>query len=138
MSCSCCLPRAALAAQSPGLIRGEAHHSPCSQRGEAYRVCGASVGSDAQTRELPGVKELRPEYRAIGSHVLQDVIRHVERAFASFVAHNSARAILTRARVPPCRSPVLGSTPRQNPDGVAQAAEGSVNEGKRRPSRTPG
>ena len=111
MSCSCCLPRAALAAQSPGLIRGEAHHSPCSQRGEAYRVCGASVGYDAQTGELPGVKELRPEYRAIGSQVLQDVIQCVEQAFATFVDHNSARAILTRARAPACGSPVLRSNP---------------------------
>jgi putative transposase len=33
---------------------------------------------------LPGVKEERPEYREIGSQVLQDVIQRVEWAFAAF------------------------------------------------------
>jgi putative transposase len=38
----------------------------------------------AHKRELPGVKEVRPEYREVGSQVLQDVIQRVERAFAAF------------------------------------------------------
>jgi putative transposase len=42
------------------------------------------VGYYAQKRELPGVKEERPEYRQIGSQVLQDVIQRVDRAFAAF------------------------------------------------------
>jgi putative transposase len=37
-----------------------------------------------QKRELPGVQEERPEYRAIGSQVLQDVIQRVEWASAAF------------------------------------------------------
>ena len=47
-------------------------------------MAGVTVGYYAQTRELPSVKEARPEYREIGSQVLQDVIRRVEHAFAAF------------------------------------------------------
>ena len=74
-------------------------------------MCGARVGYDAQKCELPGIQELQPEYRPIGSQVLQEVIQRVERAFATVVDHNSARTSLTQARVPACGSPVLGSTP---------------------------
>jgi putative transposase len=62
----------------------ELYNAALYQRREAYRVCGASVCYYAQKRELPGVKEVRPEYRQIGSQVLQDVIERVEWAFAAF------------------------------------------------------
>src|SRR5207248_10199073 len=54
------------------------------QRREAYRVCGASVCYYALKRELPGIKQVPPEYREIGSQVLQDVVQRVEWAFAAF------------------------------------------------------
>ena len=38
----------------------------------------------AQQRELVGIKELRPEYQEIASHVLQDVILRLQRAFDGF------------------------------------------------------
>jgi putative transposase len=47
-------------------------------------MAGKTVNYYEQKRELPGVKEVRPEYRQVGSQVLQDVIQRVERAFAAF------------------------------------------------------
>jgi putative transposase len=47
-------------------------------------MAGVTVSYYEQKRELPGVKEERPEYREIGSQVLQDVIQRVEWAFAAF------------------------------------------------------
>ena len=43
-----------------------------------------TVSYYAQKRELPGVTEVGPEDREIGSQVLQDVVLRVERAFAAF------------------------------------------------------
>jgi putative transposase len=62
----------------------ELYNAALQERREAYHMAGATVGSYAQKRELPGVKEERPEYRQIGSQVLQDVIQRVDRAFAAF------------------------------------------------------
>ncbi len=45
------------------------------ERREAYRMCGASVGYLQQQNQLPAIKEARPEYKQIGSQVLQDVLR---------------------------------------------------------------
>src|SRR5947208_10928585 len=54
------------------------------QRREAYRVQGLSLGYYAQKRELPELRQADPQYRMVGSQVLQDVILRVERAFAAF------------------------------------------------------
>src|SRR5579884_1687470 len=39
---------------------------------------------DEETRELVDIKELRPEYQEIASHVLQDVILRLKRAYDHF------------------------------------------------------
>ncbi len=44
----------------------------------------ASVTYYGQKRDLVDIKELREEYQGIASHVLQDVILRVERAFQRF------------------------------------------------------
>jgi putative transposase len=62
----------------------ELYNAALQERRDAYRMAGVTVDYYAQKRALPGVKEVRPEYRAIGSQVLQDVIQRVERAFAAF------------------------------------------------------
>src|SRR2546423_13001583 len=54
------------------------------QRREAYRVCGISLSYYVQKQELPALRQADPQYRAVGSQVLQDVILRVERAFAAF------------------------------------------------------
>lgn len=43
-----------------------------------------AVGYYEQKRELVDIKELRPEYQAIASHVLQDVILRLKRAYDNF------------------------------------------------------
>ena len=40
--------------------------------------------SDEQKRELVDIKELRPEYQEIASHVLQDVIMRLKRTYDDF------------------------------------------------------
>jgi putative transposase len=62
----------------------ELYNAALQERRDAYRMAGVTVGYYAQKRALPGVKEERPEYRQIGSQVLQDVIQRVDRAFAAF------------------------------------------------------
>src|SRR5919201_3470841 len=63
----------------------ELYNAALQERRDAYHMAGVTVGYYAQKRELPGVKEERPEYRQIGSQVLQDVIQRVDRAFAAFL-----------------------------------------------------
>jgi putative transposase len=43
-----------------------------------------AVGYYEQKRELVDIKELRPEYQEIASHVLQDVIMRLKRAYDAF------------------------------------------------------
>src|SRR5437868_4969250 len=43
-----------------------------------------AVGYYEQKRELVDLKELRPEYQEIASHVLQDVIMRLKRAYDNF------------------------------------------------------
>ena len=62
----------------------ELYNAALEERREAYRMAGKTVRYYEQKRQLPGVKEVRPEYRQVGSQVLQDVIQRVERAFAAF------------------------------------------------------
>jgi putative transposase len=62
----------------------ELYNAALQERRDAYRMAGVTVSYYEQKRELPGVKEVRPEYREIGSQVLQDVIQRVEWAFAAF------------------------------------------------------
>ena len=51
------------------------------ERREAYRRCGISIGYYEQKQQLPGGKAVWPEYRQIGSQVLQDVTQRMDRAF---------------------------------------------------------
>ena len=62
----------------------ELYNACLEERREAYRKAGVSVGYYDQKRQLPGVKAVRPEYARIGSQVLQDVTRRLDRAFAAF------------------------------------------------------
>jgi putative transposase len=62
----------------------ELYNAALQERRDAYRVAGKTISYYEQKRELPGVKEERPEYRQIGSQVLQDVIQRVDWAFAAF------------------------------------------------------
>jgi putative transposase len=62
----------------------ELYNAALQERRDAYRMARKTISYYEQKRELPGVKEVRPEYRQVGSQVLQDVIQRVEWAFAAF------------------------------------------------------
>src|SRR5437879_9323063 len=47
-------------------------------------MCGIHITYEMQAAQLPAIKEIRPEYRAIHSQVLQDVLRRVDKAFKDF------------------------------------------------------
>lgn len=54
------------------------------QRIRAYRQRGVSVTAFQQINELPGIKEIFPEYQNVHSQVLQDVLRRLDKTFKAF------------------------------------------------------
>lgn len=62
----------------------ELYNAALEERREAWRMCGVSVSYYDQTRQLPAIKEVRPEYKQIGSQVLQDVTTRLDKAFQAF------------------------------------------------------
>jgi len=54
------------------------------ERREAWRLAHKSLSCYEQINELPAVKEVAPEYKDVPSHVLQDVIRRLDKAFQAF------------------------------------------------------
>jgi putative transposase len=68
----------------------ELYNAALQERRDAYRMAGKTITYYEQKAELPAVKEVRPEYRAIHSQVLQDVILRVERAFQAFFRRTKA------------------------------------------------
>jgi putative transposase len=62
----------------------ELYNAALEERREAYRMAGKSLGYCEQAGELPGLKQDCPEFRQVGSQVLQDVLRRVDRAFQAF------------------------------------------------------
>src|SRR5437588_5498638 len=62
----------------------ELYNAALEERREAYRMAGKTLGYCEQKRELPGLKAECPEYKEIGSQVLQDVIKRVDLAFQAF------------------------------------------------------
>ena len=59
----------------------ELYNAALEERREAYRMAGKSLSYNKQAGELPGVKDVRPEYKQVGSQVLQDVLKRVDHAF---------------------------------------------------------
>lgn len=62
----------------------ELYNAALAERKEAWRMAGRSINYYEQKRDLVEIKEIRPEYKEIGSHVLQDVILRVENAYKDF------------------------------------------------------
>jgi len=63
----------------------ELYNAALAERKEAYRMAGKSITYYAQKRDLVEIKEqIRPEYQEIASHVLQDVILRVKKAYDNF------------------------------------------------------
>jgi putative transposase len=62
----------------------ELYNAALQERRDAWRTCGVSVSFPGQSAQLPGVKEVRPEYRDINAQVLQDVLHRLDKAFQAF------------------------------------------------------
>lgn len=62
----------------------ELYNAGLQERKEAYKYAGKSISYYEQKRDLPEIKEIRPEYNDIHSQVLQDVLLRLKRAFDAF------------------------------------------------------
>src|SRR6266487_6601358 len=62
----------------------ELYNAALSERKDAYRMADKSISYYEQKRDLPEIKEIRPEYIDIYSQVLQDVLLRLKRAFDRF------------------------------------------------------
>src|SRR5215831_5708492 len=62
----------------------ELYNAGLQERRDAWQKCGVSITVASQSAELPAIKHVRPEYQDIHSQVLQDVLTHLDRAFAAF------------------------------------------------------
>src|SRR5690242_14319794 len=52
----------------------ELHNAALEERRDAWQKCGVSITIAGQSAQLPAVKAVRPEYHALHSQVLQDVL----------------------------------------------------------------
>ena len=62
----------------------ELYNAALQERKEAYKYAGKSINYYEQKRDLPEIKEIRPEYNDIHSQVLQDVLLRLKRAFDNY------------------------------------------------------
>jgi len=61
------------------------YNAALSERKDGYTYAGRSISWYEQKRDLPEIKqEIRTEYQDIGSHVLQDVLHRLNKAFDLF------------------------------------------------------
>ena len=70
----------------------ELYNAGLEERKAAWEKCGVSVSFAMQSAQLPGIKEVRPEYRDINAQVLQDVLHRLEKAFQAFFRRVTAGA----------------------------------------------
>jgi putative transposase len=63
----------------------ELYNAALDERKSAYRIAGKSISVYEQKRELVEIKEeVRPEYQEIASHILQDVVFRLDKAYQAF------------------------------------------------------
>lgn len=62
----------------------ELYNAGLQERKEANKYAGKSISYYEQKRDLPAIKEIRPEYHDIHSQVLQDVLLRLKRTFDDF------------------------------------------------------
>src|SRR5215468_2324239 len=68
----------------------ELYNAGLEERREAWRKCGVNITEASQSVQLPALKEVRPDYHAIHSQVLQEVLTRLDRAFERFFARVKA------------------------------------------------
>ncbi|HEV2460521.1 MAG TPA: transposase, partial [Ktedonobacterales bacterium] len=62
----------------------ELYNAGLEERKAAWERRGVSVNFARQSAQLPGIKDVRPEYRDINAQVLQDVLHRLDKAFQAF------------------------------------------------------
>ena len=63
----------------------ELYNAALSERRDAYKYARKSISYYDQQNDLPEIKqEIREEYQDVAAHVLQDVLRRLDRAFQAF------------------------------------------------------
>src|SRR5260370_22692120 len=62
----------------------ELYNAALQERRDAWRKCGVSVTFAMQSAQLPGVKEVRPEYQDINAQVLQEVLHRLDKTYHAF------------------------------------------------------
>jgi transposase len=60
------------------------YNAALEQRKTAWERCHVSVTRYAQEAELKGIRDAFPEYAAVHSHVLQDVLARLNKAYQAF------------------------------------------------------
>ena len=60
------------------------YNAALQERKAAWEKCRVSVNFAMQSAQLPGIKEVRPEYRDINAQVLQDVLHRLDKTFQAF------------------------------------------------------
>lgn len=62
----------------------ELYNAALQERRDAWKMCRVNINYYQQSAQLPEIKEIRPEYKEIGAHVLQNVLRRVDNAYKAF------------------------------------------------------
>lgn len=63
----------------------ELYNAALSERRDAWEYTKKSISCFDQIKDLPEIKAIiRPEYQEIGAHVLQDVLRRLDKAYTDF------------------------------------------------------
>ena len=62
----------------------ELYNAALQERRDAYRLRGVTLSAYGQMAELRDVRALRPEFADVHTHLLQDVITRLDRAFRAF------------------------------------------------------
>jgi putative transposase len=62
----------------------ELYNAGLQERTAAWEQCRVSVTFAMQSAQLPGIKDVRPEYHNISAQVLQDVLHRLDKAFQAF------------------------------------------------------
>ena len=91
----------------------ELYNAALQERRDAWQKCRKSITGAHQSTELPGIKDVRPEYHNIHSQVLQDVLTRLDRAFQAFFrrvqAGNSQAIHASRGSTAIAASPISSS-----------------------------
>jgi putative transposase len=62
----------------------ELYNAALEERREAWRMRHQRINYYDQARQLPAIKEVRPEYRLLDAQMVRDVLKRVDLAFAGF------------------------------------------------------